>query len=105
MILGVALRVKGASNVILRNLKIENVLYDAGDAIGLDSATNVWIDHVDLSGDLASDKINYDGLLDITHGSDWITVSNSYIHNHVSHFHNQFQTHFSAIDICREFCF
>jgi pectate lyase len=105
VILGVALRVKGASNVILRNLKIENVLYDAGDAIGLDAATNVWIDHVDLSGDLASDKINYDGLLDITHGSDWVTVSNSYIHDHVSHFQHQFQRHFAASNICRGFRF
>lgn len=86
VIQGISLRVKGSSNVILRNLKIEKVLYDAGDAIGLDNASNVWIDHVDLSGDLTVDKTNYDGLIDITHGSDWITVSNSYFHNHVSQF-------------------
>lgn len=77
--------VKNASNVILRNLKIERVLYEAGDAISLNAATNVWIDHVDLSGDLTADKYDYDGLLDITHASDWITVSNSYFHDYVSH--------------------
>lgn len=27
-------------------------------------------------------KDYYDGLLDITHGCDWITVSNSYLHDH-----------------------
>lgn len=84
VISGVALRVKGVRNVILRNLKIEKVLYEAGDAIGIDKSTNIWIDHVDLSGDLNSDKTDWDGLLDITHGSDWITVSNSYLHDHVS---------------------
>ncbi|KAK2797314.1 hypothetical protein FQN51_008580 [Onygenales sp. PD_10] len=79
---GIGLEIKSASNVILRNLKIERVLYDAGDAISLNVATNVWIDHVDASGDLTANKDDYDGLLDITHASDWITVSNSYFHNH-----------------------
>ncbi|KAK2735231.1 hypothetical protein FQN55_002231 [Onygenales sp. PD_40] len=79
---GIGLEIKSASNVILRNLKIERVLYDAGDAISLNVATNVWIDHVDASGDLTANKDDYDGLLDITHASDWITISNSYFHNH-----------------------
>lgn len=85
MIDGVSLEIKSASNVILRNLKIQHVTFDAGDAISLNAATNVWIDHVDLSGDLNADKDSYDGLLDITHGSDWVTVTNSYFHNHVSY--------------------
>ncbi|KAI9148228.1 putative pectate lyase B [Paramyrothecium foliicola] len=82
VIRGISLEIKRASNVILRNLKIERVLYEAGDAISLNVATNVWIDHVDASGDLTAPKEDYDGLLDITHASDWITVSNSYFHNH-----------------------
>ncbi|KFA71789.1 hypothetical protein S40288_07425 [Stachybotrys chartarum IBT 40288] len=79
---GVGLEVKRANNVILRNLRIQRVLYEGGDAISLNEATNIWIDHVDLSGDLTADKNDYDGLLDITHASDWITISNSYFHNH-----------------------
>ncbi|KAI3613983.1 pectate lyase a [Moniliophthora roreri] len=65
---GVGLRVLEVSNVILRNLKISKVLAEAGDAIGVQAASKVWIDHVDLSSDLDHDKDYYDGLLDITHG-------------------------------------
>ena len=72
------------NNVILRNLKISGVDADNGDAIGLDNAVNVWVDHCDLSGDLNAGKDDLDGLLDITHASDWVTVSNTYFHNHVS---------------------
>lgn len=45
-------------------------------------ATNVWIDHVDLSSDRDHDKDYYDGLIDFTHAADFVTVSNSYIHDH-----------------------
>ncbi|GIE98730.1 pectate lyase family protein [Paractinoplanes rishiriensis] len=38
-------------------------------------STNVWIDHNDFSN-------GGDGLLDITHGSDFITVSWNRFHNH-----------------------
>lgn len=57
---------------------------DNGDAVGLDQATNVWIDHLDLSGDLSAGKDDLDGLLDITHAADYVTVSNTYFHDHVS---------------------
>lgn len=73
--------------MILRNLRISRVDASNGDAIGLDKALNVWVDHCDLSGDLNVDKDEYDGLLDITHASDWITVTNTYFHDHVSN-HN-----------------
>ncbi|KAI0133822.1 pectate lyase a [Xylariales sp. AK1849] len=79
---GVGLYIKGQSNVIVRNLKISKVLADDGDAIGVQASSNVWIDHVDVSSDLDHDKDYYDGLIDITHASDYITVSNSYIHDH-----------------------
>jgi len=45
-------------------------------------ANNVWIDHVDVSSDRDHDKDYYDGLLDFTHAADFVTVSNSYIHDH-----------------------
>jgi pectate lyase len=79
---GVGLRVLQESNVIIRNVKITKVLADAGDAIGIQEASRVWVDHVDLSSDQDHDKDYYDGLLDITHGCTQVTVSNSYLHDH-----------------------
>ncbi|KAK6076135.1 pectate lyase [Seiridium cupressi] len=79
---GVGLYVKGVSNVILRNLKISSVLAENGDAIGIQAASNVWVDHCDLSSDLDHDKDYYDGLLDVTHASEWVTISNTYLHDH-----------------------
>ena len=79
---GVGLRVYKEDNVILRNLKISKVLAEAGDAIGIQEASNVWVDHVDLSSDRDHDKDYYDGLLDITHGSNYVTVTSSYLHDH-----------------------
>ncbi|KAM0331281.1 hypothetical protein ACHAQA_002951 [Verticillium albo-atrum] len=70
------------SNVILRNLKISKVVAANGDAIGIQESTNVWVDHCDLSSDLDSGKDFYDGLLDITHAADFITISNTYLHDH-----------------------
>lgn len=74
--------VKDASNVIIRNLGISKVLASNGDAIGVQYSHNVWIDHVDVSSDRDHDKDYYDGLIDLTHAADFITVSNSYIHDH-----------------------
>lgn len=53
---GVGLRVYQESNVIIRNLVISEVLAEAGDAIGIQEATQVWIDHLDLSSNLDHDK-------------------------------------------------
>ncbi|KAJ0119743.1 pectate lyase a [Diaporthe amygdali] len=79
---GVGLRVKKASNVIIRNVKISKVLADNGDAVTVQASNNVWLDHLDLSSDRDHDKDYYDGLLDVTHGSDYITISNTYLHDH-----------------------
>ncbi|KAG8734675.1 hypothetical protein FRC10_011538 [Ceratobasidium sp. 414] len=84
---GVGLRVIDVSNVIIRNLKVSpdnitKVLADAGDAIGIQSANCVWVDSVNLWSDRDHDKDYYDGLLDITHGSYGISVTNSYLHDH-----------------------
>jgi pectate lyase len=58
------------------------VLADAGDALAVQAANRVWIDHVDLSSNRDHDKDYYDGLLDITHGCYAVTVTNSYLHDH-----------------------
>lgn len=79
---GIGLTINKQSNVIVRNLKISKVLADYGDAITIQASKNVWVDHVDVSSDQDHDKDYYDGLIDVTHGSDWVTISNSYIHDH-----------------------
>lgn len=73
-----------AGNVIVRNLVIKNVEADYGDAIGIQEpeATNIWIDHCDLSSNMDNGKDYYDGLLDITHAADFVTVSNTKFHDH-----------------------
>ncbi|KAI8957585.1 pectin lyase fold/virulence factor [Daldinia sp. FL1419] len=63
-------------------MKISKVPAKNGDAIGIDASSNVWVDHCDLSGDPGLGKDDLDGLLDISHGSEWITVSNTYLHDH-----------------------
>ena len=52
------------------------------DAIAIQKAENIWVDHVDLSSDMTHGKDYYDGLLDITHAADFVTVSNSFLHDH-----------------------
>ncbi|KAB5591890.1 hypothetical protein CTheo_4678 [Ceratobasidium theobromae] len=79
---GVGLRVLNSENVIIRNLKISKVLAEAGDAIGVQASMKVWVDHVDLSSDQDHDKDYYDGLLDITHGCTYVSVTNSVLHDH-----------------------
>ncbi|EOD45638.1 putative pectate lyase a protein [Neofusicoccum parvum UCRNP2] len=78
----VGLYIKGVKNVIVRNLTIRKVLAENGDAIGIQESTNVWIDHNDLSSDQDNGKDYYDGLLDVTHAADYITLSNNYLHDH-----------------------
>ncbi|CAD6439705.1 12c5630b-dc7f-4e00-9561-1c52d0e14ea1 [Sclerotinia trifoliorum] len=79
---GFGLLVKGQKNVIIRNLGIKLVLAANGDALGIQKSTNVWVDHVDLSSNRDHDKDYYDGLFDVTHAADFVTFSNSFIHDH-----------------------
>ncbi|KAJ3055945.1 hypothetical protein HK097_008654 [Rhizophlyctis rosea] len=74
------LRVKKAKNVIIRNLKISHV--PGGDCIGIESSSNVWVDHNELSNDLDHDKDYYDGLLDVKAASDFVTISWNHFHDH-----------------------
>ncbi|KAG9186759.1 pectate lyase [Alternaria panax] len=78
----IGLYVDKSKNVVIQNLKISKVLATNGDAIGIQASTNVWVDHVDVSSDIDHGKDYYDGLIDVTHASDWVTISNSYIHDH-----------------------
>jgi pectate lyase len=77
---GGGMRIKGAGNIVVQNLKISKAL--GTDAITLDAATYVWIDHCDLSTDLTSPAGTYDDLIDIIHAADFITVSWTWFHDH-----------------------
>ncbi|KAF9257442.1 pectate lyase [Marasmius fiardii PR-910] len=77
ILMGVGLRVLNVSNVIIRNVRISKVQADAGNAIDLQNAHRVWIDHVELSSDRDHESDFYGDLLDITHGCTGVTVSNS----------------------------
>jgi pectate lyase len=105
---GAALQISDADNVIVRNLEIRDA-YDcfpvwqpnsgglgdwkaAYDTIWLRGASHVWIDHVTLSDKghpdedeptyFARNHLRHDGLLDITNGSDLVTVSWSRFADH-----------------------
>jgi pectate lyase len=77
---GAGLDFTDASNIIIRNLQISKATADEGDAITLLRSQHVWIDHCDLSSEATGG--NYDGLVDITHASDFITVSWTSFHDH-----------------------
>ncbi|MDX2545707.1 pectate lyase family protein [Streptomyces sp. WI04-05B] len=71
---GGGLRIKEETNVVVRNLNISKPLAPS-DGVTVQKSTKVWIDHNSFSADRAHDKDYYDGLLDINHGSDNVTVS------------------------------
>jgi pectate lyase len=73
--------IKDNHNVILRDLTVKKALAPY-DAITVQAAHNVWIDHCDLSSDMVMPKGTYDGLVDITHGSYNVTVSWTWFHDH-----------------------
>ncbi|CZS99057.1 hypothetical protein WAI453_008398 [Rhynchosporium graminicola] len=67
--------VRKATNVILQNLAL-GPAPPKFDIVTLEESTKIWIDHnTFISHGLSVDKDDYDGLLDITHASDAITVS------------------------------
>ena len=105
---GANLQVKNANNVIIRNLDLRDA-YDcfpvwqpntgglgdwktSYDNIWLTGATHVWIDHITASDKghpdvkeptyFARNYLRHDGLLDITNGSDLVTVSWSRFADH-----------------------
>jgi len=73
--------IKDNHNVIVRNITVSKALAPY-DAITVQAAHNVWIDHCDLSSDTTMLKGTYDGLVDISHGSYNITVSWTLFHDH-----------------------
>ncbi|WP_406479235.1 polysaccharide lyase family 1 protein [Streptomyces sp. NBC_01615] len=105
---GASLQVKNADNVIVRNLELRDA-YDcfpvwqpntgglgdwktSYDTLWLSGATHVWVDHITASDKGHPDAgeptyfgrnyLRHDGLLDITTGSDLVTVSWSRFADH-----------------------
>ncbi|GKT44662.1 pectate lyase plyB [Colletotrichum spaethianum] len=79
---GIGLTILGQKNVIIRNMKISKVEANFGDAITIQLSKNVWVDHCDLSATRNGDKDFYDGLTDLSHAADWVTISHTYFHDH-----------------------
>jgi pectate lyase len=79
---GAGLDLGYSDNVIVRNLKIAKVSVGEGDAITILDSHHIWIDHCDLSSDREDTTAGYDGLVDITHGSSFVTVSWTLFHDH-----------------------
>jgi pectate lyase len=68
------------ANVIIQNMNIRGV--PGNDAIQIENATHIWIDHNTMSSTVEDDPDFYDGMLDITHAADYITVSWNIIRDH-----------------------
>ncbi|WP_326609321.1 polysaccharide lyase family 1 protein [Streptomyces scopuliridis] len=118
---GGGLRIKESTNVIIRNLRISKPVAPA-DGVTVQKSTKVWIDHNAFSADRDHDKDYYDGLLDISHASDNVTVSWNTFKDHfkgslvghsdnnsgedtghlrVTYHHNQFSNVYSRIPSLR----
>ncbi len=69
---GICLNANGQHNIILRNITVTK---GKPDAIAMRDTHHIWIDHCDLS---SCD----DGLLDLTVGSSYMTVSWTRFHDH-----------------------
>jgi pectate lyase len=82
---GCGLNMSDVSNVIIRNMRISFVQAGNGngDAIHVDHSTRIWIDHNELFSDKTHGTDFYDGLLDITHAGDFITVSWNVLRDHI----------------------
>lgn len=76
---GIGLDIKNRRNIIIRNLTI----FDGSpDAIACRNTHHVWVDHCDLSSEHDNDKEDWDGLLDFTVGSSYLTASWNRFHDH-----------------------
>lgn len=80
IITGKGLDVSAVSNVIIRNIATKKIV--GNDGISVKNSKNVWIDHCDFSSDLLYGFDYYDGLVDVTNGADYVTISYNYFHNH-----------------------
>lgn len=80
---GPCIMVQGVSHVVIHGLSIHDStpthvghrIGSDGDAISIISSSNIWVDHCSFSE-------SYAGLVDVTHGSTALTISNNFFSNH-----------------------
>jgi pectate lyase len=77
---GGGLNLTDNDDIIIKNLVISKA-HDT-DAISLNNSHNIWIDHCDLSSERDAEAGSYDGLVDITRASDFVTISWTRYHDH-----------------------
>ena len=76
---GIGLDIKDQQNIIIRNLIIHHA---DPDGIAARNSHHIWVDHCDVYSQDEADKEDWDGLIDLTIGSSYLTVSYCYIHDH-----------------------
>ena len=76
---GIGLNINGRRNIIIRNLIIHHA---DPDGIAARNSHHIWVDHCDIYSQDEPDKEDWDGLIDLTIGSSYLTVSYCYIHDH-----------------------
>jgi pectate lyase len=79
---GGGLDLAGNSNIIIKNLVISKAAGTDAITIQGPGSSNIWVDHCDLSSELHPDGASYDGLVDITHAAEMVTVSWTVFHDH-----------------------
>jgi len=76
---GIGLNINGKQNIIIRNLTIHHA---DPDGIAGRNTHHVWVDHCEIYSTDEATKEDWDGLIDFTIGSSYITVSYCYLHDH-----------------------
>jgi pectate lyase len=83
----IGIHLRGASNIILRNLHVRNVkksgspTSNEGDAIGMEAnVSNVWVDHVTLEAS-GGEAQGFDALFDLKNNTRYVTLSYSRLLN------------------------
>ena len=76
---GIGLNINGKQNIIIRNLIIHHA---DPDGIAARNSHHIWVDHCDIYSQDEADKEDWDGLVDLTVGSSYLTVSYCYLHDH-----------------------
>ncbi|MFL5308224.1 MAG: polysaccharide lyase family 1 protein [Polyangia bacterium] len=79
---GGGLDLNGNSNIIIKNLVISKAAGTDAITIQGPASSNIWVDHCDLSSERHPDGASYDGLIDITHAAESITISWTKFHDH-----------------------
>lgn len=76
---GIGLDIRNQQNIIIRNLTIH---HGSTDGIAARNSHHLWIDHCEVYSQDEPKREDWDGLIDCTSGSSYITVSYCYLHDH-----------------------